>query len=160
MNSLETYYSRTGTTRKVAEKISALLEGDIKEIRDTMNRSGLMGWLKAGRDSSAAKLTKLEGVKKDQAHYDVVVFGTPIWNHTLSTPIKTYISEYRERFKEVAFFCTGASIDNDIFPEMEALCGKNPVTTLRFRRRREVENGRYSEKNGEFVTKLKVRQIS
>lgn len=122
---LVVYYSRTGTTGKVAERISTLLGSYTEEIHDRTNRSGMIGWLKAGRDSGSGKLTVLEEVKKDSAQYNTVVIGTPIWNHTISTPIGTYISQYGERFKKVAFFCTGDSTDDNPFSEIESLCGKN-----------------------------------
>ncbi|OGD45655.1 hypothetical protein A3K70_00950 [Candidatus Bathyarchaeota archaeon RBG_16_48_13] len=64
------------------------------------------------------------------------------------TPIRTYMSKHGGRLKDVAFFRTGDSNDNDIFPEMEALCGKNPVAMLMLHRRKGVENGGYSEKTG------------
>ena len=47
MKALVAYYSRGGTTKKVAEKISALLEGDIEEIHDLKKRSGIIGWFKS-----------------------------------------------------------------------------------------------------------------
>lgn len=155
MNALVVYYSRSGTTRKVAEQISTFLGGDAEEIHDRTNRSGIMGWIRAGRDAGSKKLTVLEEVKKDPANYDVVVIGTPIWRHSVSTPIRTYISQFGERFKKVAFFCTGNTGDN-VFGEMESLCGKKPVATLSLRRRQEVEKGHYVEKTEEFVKKLKT----
>jgi hypothetical protein len=47
MKALVAHYSRGGTTKKVAEKISALLEGDIEEIHDLKKRSGIIGWFKS-----------------------------------------------------------------------------------------------------------------
>jgi flavodoxin len=155
MNVLVVYYSRTGTTRKVAEQISTFSGGDSEEIHDRTDRSGVMGYLRAGRDSGQRKLTMLEEVKKDPGNYDIVVLGTPMWNHSVSTPIRTYISKYGERFKKVAFFSTGNTSDNP-FGEMESLCGKKPVATLSLRKKRNVEKGDYVEKTEEFVAKLKT----
>ncbi len=93
MNALVVYYSRTGTTRKVAEKLASLLRCVSEEIHDTTNRKGKLGWLRAGKDATSKKLTKLETVNNDPASYDIVIIGTPIWNHTLSTPIRTYFTQ-------------------------------------------------------------------
>lgn len=48
---LVVYYSRTGKTRLVAGKVAELLGGDLVEIREAKDRSGLRGWLGAGRDT-------------------------------------------------------------------------------------------------------------
>src|SRR5271157_938914 len=154
MKALVVYYSRTGTTREVAERISALLGGEIEEIHDLVKRSGLIGWLKAGRDAGSRKLTTLDTVKNNPATYDIVLIGTPIWNHTLSTPVRTYISQHKGSFKKVAFFCTAGGTKDSPFDEMESLCGKKPVATLRLLMKQEVEKGRYTEKTEEFVKKI------
>lgn len=146
MKPLVAYYSRTGTTRKVAETISALLGGDIQEIRDTTNRSGIIGYMKAGRDVAQKRLTTLETLKNDPAVYDIIVIGTPVWNHTLSTPIRTYISQYKESFKKVAFFCTEGGTKDNPFQDMESLCGKKPVATLMLQTQ-EVKADKYEDKS-------------
>ncbi len=106
MKILVAYYSRTGTTRKVAEAIAGILKCDIEEVIDKKSRSGALGWLKSGRDAGSKKLTTIEETKNDPGLYDVVAIGTPVWNGTMSTPIRTYIVQHRESFKKVAFFCT------------------------------------------------------
>jgi len=156
MKPLVVYYSRAGSTKKVAERISTLLGGDIEEIHDLTKRSGMFGWLKAARDAHSRRLTTLETVKNDPAIYDIVVIGTPIWDHTMSPAVRTYISQYKGSFKEVAFFCTYTLTKDSPFDEMESLCGKKPVATLRLHVKQEVENGQYAEKTEEFVTKIKA----
>jgi len=97
-----------------------------------------------------------ETVKNDPAIYDIVVIGTPIWNHTLSTPVRTCISQYKGSFKKVAFFCTVGSTKDSAFDEMESLCGKKPVATLRLRGEQEVKSDSYVEKTEDFVSKIKA----
>jgi flavodoxin len=154
MNALVVYYSRTGTTRKIAEKLASLLKCVSEEIHDTTKRKGMLGWLSAGKDTISKELTKLEKVKNDPASYDIVIIGTPIWNGTLSTPIRTYLTQYKDRFKKVAFFCTYQYTDDNPFEEMESLCGKTPVATLRLHRKQEVEVDQYIEKTEEFIDRL------
>lgn len=156
MKSLVIYYSRSGTTKKVAERISTLLGGEIEEIHDLTKRSGIVGWLKAGRDASSRRLTTLEPMKNDPAAYDIVVVGTPVWAHTMSTPMRSYILKYKEGFNKVAFFCTYTLRNDNPFDEMESLCGKKPVATLRLLMKQEVESDQYAEKTEEFVTKIKT----
>ena len=75
MNVLIVYYSRTGTTRRIAEEIKNSLKGDIKEIRDVKSRSGIIGWLNAGKDAISKNLTKIENVNLNPSDYKVVIIG-------------------------------------------------------------------------------------
>jgi flavodoxin len=59
MNTLVVYYSRTGKTRFVAEKVVAELKADIEEIVDLKNRKGRFGFLKAGYDATRGNGTEI-----------------------------------------------------------------------------------------------------
>jgi len=131
MKTLVAYYSRTGRTRKVAETLARLLSADVEEISDVSNRSGLIGYLKAGRDASLNQLTKLKPLIKDPSSYDLVVVGTPIWAWNVSPPVRTYLTENKDKIRKVAFYCTmGGSSDGKAFKSMEEACGMAPATTL------------------------------
>ena len=72
------YYSRTGTTKLVAEELAKQLNSDVEAIIDTVDRKGVLGWLRSGRDGLGKRLTTIEKTGKDLSSYDVVVVGTPI----------------------------------------------------------------------------------
>lgn len=128
---LVVYYSRTGTTRKVAEKIAAALKCDIEEIIDTRDRSGAWGWLRGGGDAARSKRTVIRKIEKEPGTYDVVIIGTPVWAFTMAPAVRTFIADQRERLKEVAFFCTmGGSGNVRTFRKMEELCGTKPAAVL------------------------------
>jgi flavodoxin len=154
MKVLVAYYSRTGTTRRIAQEISTLLECDIEEIQDMTNRSGLIGWLRSGRDAGARKLTTLKEIKNDPGLYDIVIVGTPIWNHSLSTPVRTYIAQCKDSFREVAFFRTGYTADDNPFEEMELLSGKKPKATMKLQSKQEIEPDQHQEKLQEFIRQI------
>jgi len=160
MNALVVCYSRSGTTRKVAEKLASILGArmpcDSEEIHDTTDRAGTFGYLRAGRDAVSKKLTVLEKVKYDPASYDIVIIGTPLWAGTVSAPVRTYCAQYSDRFRKVAFFCTGDSSSDSLFKEMASLCGKDPVSTLWLSRKLEVEADKYAEKTEEFINRIPV----
>jgi flavodoxin len=131
MQALVVFYSRTGHTKKVGEELAKALSGDVEEIVDTTNRAGPIGFLISGREASGKKLAKLQPVKKDPATYDIVVIGTPVWASNMSSPVRTYITENKAKFKNVAFFCTeGSKGAETAFAEMEEIIGKKPKTTL------------------------------
>ncbi len=60
--SLVVFYSRTGTTKRVAESISNLLKCDVEEIVDRKNRKGPLGYLKSESDAMSKKLTVIKDV--------------------------------------------------------------------------------------------------
>ncbi len=155
MGVLIIFYSRTGTTKKVANLISENLNCDSEEILDTKNRLGFFGWLKSGKDAMMKKLTILEKIDKNPDSYDLVVIGTPIWASNMSTPIRTYIVENKEKFKKVSFFCTeGGSGGKKCFERMTKLCDKDPVATLEINSK-DIKKETYLEKVKEFTNELK-----
>jgi hypothetical protein len=59
----------------------------------------------------------------------------------MSAPIRTYLTEHKDKFKQVAFFCTMSS-DGDIkaFKEMGEIIGKKPLATLALKTKEVVDN--------------------
>ena len=102
MNGLIVYFSRTGRTRKVAEAIQALTGFDIEEIKEAKGRGGPIGWLKSGMESTRKMLPRIEAPQHDQASYDLVVIGTPIWASNMSSPVRAYITNHGSDIKTVA----------------------------------------------------------
>jgi len=154
MKALVVFYSRTGATKQVAEALAESLNCDSEELIDTKKRSGPLGFVSAGRDAKAKKLTKLTDIKRDPASYDLVILGTPIWAGTLSSATRTYIANNKSKFKRVAFFCThGGSESQQLFAEMEALCERRPVSIFALQEK-EVKKGVYQDKLRQFVEGL------
>jgi flavodoxin len=155
MNLLTVFYSRTGTTRKVAESISKVLSCDIEEVVDTKNRAGPLQYLASVREARQKKLTVIPSLKKDPSLYDIVLIGTPVWAGTMSTPIRTYISQNREHFKAAAFFCTsyGGGMDKTL-EDMKELCGKPTVACLAIKAK-ETKSEEYLQKINDFANTIK-----
>jgi flavodoxin len=155
MNTLIAYFSKTGRTKKIAEEIKKLLDADIEEIQDVKNRSGLIGWLNAGKDARSKNITKLKDVKKVPSEYELVVIGSPTWNGTVSTPIRTYLHEYKDSFHNVALFSTGDGNETDALNEMDSLIDNKSIATLHMVRTSEIDKMQYKEKLEEFIDKIK-----
>ncbi|MDD3225587.1 MAG: flavodoxin [Clostridium sp.] len=152
---LVVFYSRTGITKKVAHTISELLNCDLEEIYDTKDRSGVVGYLKAGRDATRNRGTVVKDIKNEPSSYDMVIIGTPIWAFTMSSPIKTYIDNNKEKFKKVAFFCTqGGSGSERAFSHMTKECKIEPVELLELKTLEVVKNN-HIDKIKEFVENIK-----
>jgi len=156
---LVVYYSRTGANHILAEEIASSLKGDIEEMEDTTGRSGPLGWLKAGRDAWTRSLTKLKPLKKAPADYDLVIVGSPVWNGTVSTPIRTYLTEQRDNIKAAAFWVSGYKTDNNAITEMTEIINGEPIAILRLLGKEEIQAGQYREKLDAFLSKIKKFDI-
>ncbi|MCS7098115.1 MAG: hypothetical protein NZ922_03955 [Candidatus Methanomethyliaceae archaeon] len=156
MKCLVVFYSRTGNTKKVAEKIAEILNCDIEEIVDIKNRSGIIGFLRSGYEAARRKLTIIAKTKYNPSDYDVVIIGTPVWAGNISVPIRTYIIMNRNKFNKLAFFCTMKMRSSPmIFKEMRELCQKDPISALIIRTS-EINSGTYIKKVEEFISKIKA----
>jgi len=155
MKILVVFYSRSGRTKKIAKAISDILKCDKEEIFDLKNRKGIPGFLSAGTDANLRRLTAIKEIKNNPSLYDLVIIGTPVWSSNISTPIRTYLSLYKDNFKEVAFFCTRLGSDAEkVFTDMEGICQKKPIALLALTSR-EVARDQYMQKVKEFIKKLK-----
>jgi flavodoxin len=151
---LVAYYSRTGTTKKVAELIAQKLGSELEEIKDTVDRSGIKGYLLSGRDATLKRLTELHPIAKNPAEYDLVVIGTPIWSWNVSAPVRTYATQQRNNFRSVAYFCTmGGSGDERAFGTLSEISGQKPLSTLSLKTR-EVMAGNMEKSVADFAEKL------
>lgn len=90
---------------------------------------------------------------RDLSTYDLVIVGTPVWAGTMSTPIRTFLSENKDKIKQVAFFCTmGGSGDQQTFSQMSALINKKSLVNLTLLTK-EVVNNNYEDKLINFIEK-------
>lgn len=114
---LVAYFSATGTTKAVAEKIAAASGSDLFEIRpetpytaadldwrDSLSRSSVEMKDKSSRPAIASKVSNI-------AKYDTLYVGFPIWWYTAPTIINTFIEENNLAGKTVKFFATSGSSD-------------------------------------------------
>lgn len=125
------YYSRTGITKKVAEAIKEQLDCDIEEIVSIKNRAGIMGYITSGREATQKTLAEIMPATKNPSDYDLVIIGTPVWGWNISSPIRTYLENYKEGFKNISAFCTmGGDGDKQSFKEIEKICDKKLVANL------------------------------
>jgi flavodoxin len=106
MKSLVVYYSRSGNSKFVAQKIAEKICADTEEVIDKKNRQGLIGFLKAGYDATRGKETVIKETRFLPINYDLIVIGTPIWNSRSTPAVRTYLRKNDLSSKKLAFFCT------------------------------------------------------
>jgi flavodoxin len=128
---LVVHYSRTGTTRKLADAIVAATGWDVEPIVDTCDRGGFWGFLRSGFQAVTQRRTRLQPSRRDLRSYDLVLIGSPVWDRSVSTPVRTYLGDHAAELPNVAFFLTfGGDGKEQAFSQMSALSGKAPLATL------------------------------
>jgi flavodoxin len=131
VKALVVYYSRTGTTKKVAEIIKGKLKCDIEEIITEANLSGLFGYIKCGYQAFAKKTPRIRKMAINLNDYDTIIIGTPVWAGNMSSPIRTFLIQEKDHCNKVAFFCTHSSPGcSNAFDDMSKLCGQEPLAIL------------------------------
>lgn len=160
MKTLVAYYSRTGNTRRVARRIAEGMEGDIEEIHDTKDREGIIGFLTGGKDALFRNDTTLGTLSKVPSDYDFIVVGTPVWAGTVCPAVRTWLSQFGQQLKDVAFFLTSRTSRNEAtFTEMAEVSGATPHETLVITAA-EIKKETWIAPTEEFVKELIRRQES
>jgi len=102
---LVVYYSRSGKTRYVAEKLRELLSADLGEITEKKDRSGILGYMIAGKDTVMKRRAELTQAPSP-VDYRIVVLGMPVWAFQPPPPIRAYLQAVDLSGKSVCGFCT------------------------------------------------------
>ena len=127
---LVVYYSRSGNTRLVAEKLAKVLGADLEPIVDPTQRRGLFGYLRSGFQAISGAEPDIAAAVHDPSTYDAVFVGSPVWAQRLSSPVRTYLTRHRRNFKTVSFFVTCGRDYERAFRQMAAAAGTEPEATL------------------------------
>jgi menaquinone-dependent protoporphyrinogen IX oxidase len=161
VKALIVFYSRDGTTKKLAQEIAHALtcEVDWEELSDGVNRSGLFGWLRSGRDAMQSKLVDLAPLQHDPAAYDLVIVGTPVWSSKMTPAVRTFLTRNKDKLKEVALFATHGFAKSDtgyrVLHEMEQMCGKNALGTMQISSR-DLRKGEHTLKAQNFAVEVSI----
>ena len=112
---LISYFSASGVTKGVAQKLSEAINGDLFEIEpvekytkedlnwmDKNSRSSIEMADKSSRPKITKKIDNIES-------YDSIVIGFPVWWYTAPTIINTFIEENNLIGKSIYVFVTSGS---------------------------------------------------
>lgn len=112
---LVVFFSASGITKKVAQKLAKAIDADLFEIQpnppytkadldwtDPNSRSSIEMKNKASRPAIAGKLP-------DITAYDTVFIGFPIWWYVAPTIINTFLESYTWTGKTIVPFATSGS---------------------------------------------------
>ena len=106
MNTLIVFYSRTGTTRKVAGALADALNAEIAEIQCNRYGPGPLRYLLAGYDSVRGNLRPIDMPQVRFSDFDLLLIGAPIWTSYPALPLRAFLTQATELPGRVALFLT------------------------------------------------------
>jgi len=157
MKTLIVYFTRTGNTKKIVDKLQTELTADVEKITEEGSRRGLFGWLKSGRQGGSKADVEINPLKADLSSYGLVVMASPVWSGSMSAPMRAFIKKYREALPETAVFLTHDSPDvTDAFTDIEELLS-NEALAYGDVNRRLIQANEYHEAVKAFLDKIKEK---
>ena len=113
--SLVVYFSCTGITKMVAEKLASVVKGDLYEIEPEQPYTEEdLDWRNKNSRSSIemrdlSSRPAIKGKVKNMEDYKVIYLGFPIWWYVAPTIINTFLESYEFSGKTIIPFCTSGS---------------------------------------------------
>lgn len=132
MKNLVAYFSASGVTKKVAEKLAKVVNGDLYEISpEKPYTSDDLNWMDKNSRSSVEMKNKtfrpaISSKVENMEEYDTVYIGFPIWWYVAPTIINTFLESYDFSGKTVIPFATsgGSGLGNTL-NELKPSCSNN-----------------------------------
>ena len=102
MKTLVVYYSMSGNTEYVANKIKENLGADLLRLVPIKEypSKGFRKFLWGGKSAIMKDTPKLEEYEFNKEEYDTIVLGTPVWASNMTPPLRTFINDHKEELKE------------------------------------------------------------
>ena len=137
---LVAFFSATGTTKKLAEKVAKAANADLVEIKpETPYTDDDLNWQNSNSRSSIEMNNKASrppvSTKVDNiGQYDTIFLGFPIWWYVCPTIINTFVEGYDLSGKKIVIFATSGSSNIDQVPDAlkESLKGAPIIGQKRF----------------------------
>ena len=131
MRTLVIYYSKSGHTKSVADRIARAMNADVEEVVEAGKRGGNV---RAALDAIFKRKPVLKPFGRLLDDYDLVFIGTPIWRMNAVPAIQAFLPMQDWSSRQVALFCTmGGMGDKRAFATMRhLLAGAHVVGELAF----------------------------
>jgi len=124
MRTLVVYYSKTGTTKKVALAVIAEMNCDFDELRYD-------------------EKTDSVDYARDPSEYERIILLAPVWAFALAKPMKQYIAEHKSNIKQYDLIVTCGSFGlRGCIKNCLASIGKQPENALKLKAK-DVKQGSY-----------------
>ncbi len=153
------YFSRSDSTRILAEQIHKRIGGDIFEIEpeEAYPTEYDKAVRRARQELDSGFRPALKTSINDVRQYNMIFIGYPIWWGTMPMPVFTFLSEYNFSGKFVVPFCThGGSNMGRSVEDIKRLCPHS--TILEGLAVQDVEAKKASSAISEWLRKLDMME--
>lgn len=133
-SALVVYFSATGNTEALAEKIAQAAGADLYEIVPEVpytsedlnyNNDGC----RANQELNSDARPAIQPLPVDAAQYDTIILGYPIWWGQCPPPVRTFLESYDFSGKTIMPFCTsGSSGISGSLSKIRELCPDSTIT--------------------------------
>ena len=90
MNYKVVYFTRSGNSKRIAEKIGNKLSCQVIQITDNMNWDGVLGYIKAGFYASQNKAVDIK-IHENISDSDELIVVSPLWAGGLAPAIRIFL---------------------------------------------------------------------
>lgn len=124
MKTLIVYYSYTGNTKKIAEKIHKEIGGDIAEIKTVVPYKGSYNSVveQGKKEVNQGYMPEIEPLGVNLEEYDTIILGTPVWWYTFAPTVKTFLEQNDFSGKKIYTFTTNGGWIGHTFKDVEKVC--------------------------------------
>ena len=159
MRTLVLYYSNTGNTRIVAERLAGALDAELGEITCgaylRWYGPALMFW-----DIFTRRRPRVTMITPPHAHYDLTIIGGPVWSGRAAPPVLRVLADHGDELGRVGLFVTCRGVDPNYGPEpaLADMASFLPagVVDSRFFREAEIRSGAYGAEVDAFARALRA----
>ena len=87
------YYSMSGNTKFVADKIAEKIGADVIRLEpvEAYPDKGIRKFFWGGKSAVMEEKPELVEYEFDAGQYDMIIFGTPVWASNFVPPLRTFI---------------------------------------------------------------------
>ena len=115
------YYSFSGNTKHIAEKLREKTGGDVFQIETVKTYPSEYSALteEAKRELQTNDLPALKKGPPNMSSYDLILVGGPVWWYTVATPVMSFLKQADFAGKKVSAFCTHEGGIGKYFPHFK-----------------------------------------
>ena len=123
MKTLLVYYSYTGQTKVIVDRISSLIDCDVVELKPIVSFGEYDQVVEEYQNNESDKSrVEIEELSIDLDKYDKVIIGTPVWWYSITPVLREFLNKYDLSKKKVYPFATNAGWLGRTFKEITDIC--------------------------------------
>ena len=126
------YFSHSGNTKRIADKIAAAVPADVARIETLVPYTGSMNEVSAQgkREVESGYKPEIKPLNVNPSDYDRIVIGTPTWWYTMVPAVATFFASTDLSGKDVVLYMTNAGWPGHVISDMsKAAKGARVIST-------------------------------